>query len=325
MAVDSASTREAQLLVDSEDPKYPDEKGDRLKQLRAFCQAARFGSISRGAKQVMATSPAVSTHIRTLEKQLRVVLFKRHGPRITLTPVGERLFELAMPLVQGLDRLPDIFAEQHHGIVADHLLIGAGHISAAYLLPKYLKRFRDRYPEVRIEVRTARGEERLRWLRGYDLDIVVVAAEVPPPDLEFHPVLVSEPILITPLDHPLAGRQSVALEELAGYPFVGNATTGYARQSVESILRQHGYIPEVVVEVDGWDAVTTYVAAGVGISFVPDICLTPHDRFWKISCKDTIPPRRYGVLVRRDGLCSLTTRRFLRILDSEAPEAPGAP
>ena len=84
----------------------------------------------------MSSQPAVSLQVRTLEEELGVLLFERRGPRITLTRVGESLYQLAMPLVEGMDRLPNTFAEKHHGVVADVLRIGAGQTSAgSYLLP----------------------------------------------------------------------------------------------------------------------------------------------------------------------------------------------
>ena len=85
----------------------------------------------------------------------------------------------------------------------------------------------------------------------------------------------------------------------------------------------HGVAPDVVVEVDGWGVITNYVAAGIGISFVPDLCLTEHDPLWKISLKSYIPQRRYGAITRRDRLMTLAASRFLRIVASDLPEASG--
>ena len=88
------------------------------------------------------------------------------------------------------------------------------------------------------------------------------------------------------------------------------------------MLRLHGVAPEMVVEVDGWGVITNYVAAGVGIAFVPDLCLSEHDRLWRISFADRVPPRRYGAMTRRDGLLSLAARRFLGVM---APACSGTP
>ena len=183
--------------------------------LRAFCQTARLGSITDAAKQLRSSQPAMSLQVRALEKALGVRLFERRGPGLSLTRAARSIYEVAMPLVVAMDRLPDTFAEDHGGEVADVFSIGAGQTSATYLLPKYLKTFREQFPETELLVRTGTGRQRLDWLRDYELDVIVTAMDIVPPDVEFHPVLESEAVLITPLDHPLAGRDSVAVGETA--------------------------------------------------------------------------------------------------------------
>ena len=273
----------------------------------------------------MSSQPAVSLQVRALEKGLGLPLFDRRGPNLSLTRVGEMLYQLAMPLVQGVDRLPDTFVEQHRGVFTDILRIGAGELSAAYLLPRYLKQFQQLYPGTRVEVRTGSGRERLRWIRDYETDLVVAALDVPQPDLEFRPVVASTPILITPEDHPLAGRTSVTLEDMATYPFVGHASTHLIRRIMDTVARTKGVVLDVVVQVDGWNMIKDYVASGVGISFVPNLCLTEHDRLWQISVEGFVPQRRYGLITRRDGLIALAARRFLDIMLPETSETPEGP
>ena len=295
---------------------------DRLKQLRAFCQVARLGSISRAAEYLALSQPAVSMQVSTLESDLRVLLFERHGPRIALSPIGRRLHRLALPLVEGLDRLPDTFAEAHFGVVVDDLTIGAGQVSAAFLLPRYLKRFRQRNARVRINVRTDSGRQRLDWLRGHEVDVVVSALDSPASDLEFHPIMKSEFVVVTPEDHPLAGRESVALADTAPFHFVGHSRKHYVRQIAEVILRQHGFTPKVAAEVDGWHAIVRYVAAGVGISVVPDICIASDDRVHKIQITHgKLPPRQYGVITRPEGPLSLAASRLLEIMVAGVQDA----
>ena len=297
-------------------------RGDRLKQLRAFCHAARLGSISRAAEHIMSSQPAVSLQVRVLEQELGVALFERRGPRIVLTRAGESLYERAMPLVVGIDRLPGTFAEDHYGVVEDVLTIGAGQTSAAYLLPEYVERFRERWPDFAIEIRTASGEQRLRWLRGYEVDLVVASVDVAPRDVDFHPVRASQFVLITPADHALGGRTSVGIEEAAAYPFVGHRRTRYVGRLAEILFRIHGVVPDVVVEVDGWGVITNYVAAGVGIAFVPDLCLNERDRLWRIPFEGAVPPRRYGAMIRRDAQLALPARRFLGVMVPGLSRAP---
>lgn len=305
------------------DGQHLHQRRDRLKQLRAFCQAARFGSISRAAEQVMSSQPAVSMQIRTLEEELGVLLFERRGPRIALSRIGQRLYQLAMPLVEGMDRLPDAFAEEHYGEATDDLCIGAGQVSAAYLLPKYLQRFREKYPEIRIEVKTGAGQQRLDWLRNHDLDLVVTAMDITPDDVVFHPVLESRLVVIASEDHPLAVRDSVSLEEAASYPTVGHTSGHYVRQIGEVFMRLHGVASNVVVEVDGWGVITNYVAAGVGIALVPDLCVSEHEPIRRIRLENAIPRRLYGAATRREGPVSLAVSRFLEIMVADSSVESG--
>jgi DNA-binding transcriptional LysR family regulator len=269
----------------------------------------------------MSSQPAVSTQIRTLEEEIGVQLFERRGPRIALSRIGQRLYHLAMPLVEGMDRLPDTFSEEYYGVFSDDLRIGAGQVSAGYLLPEYLKRFRESYPGLRIDVKTGTGQQRLDWLRSHELDLIVAAMDVPPPDVEFHPVVESELVLITPEDHPLAGRDFVTLEEIGVYAFVGHTTGHYTRQIAEVVLRLRGVAPKVAAEVNGWGVIMNYVAAGVGISVVPDLCLTGHDRIRKVRFEGVVPRRKYGAITRRGGPLSLAASRFLDLMVAGLPDA----
>ena len=325
MDSDIAGVRGRRPAADVENRKQRYPKGDRLKQLRAFCQTARLGSISRAAEQIMSSQPAVSLQVSALEEELGLSLFDRRRPHMTLTRVGESLYQLAMPLVQGMDRLPTPLPSSTMASSRIYFVSEPGRSPLRTCCPKYLKQFQQQYPGTRIHVRTGTGRERLRWLRDYEIDLVVAAMDVPRPGFDFHPVLASDPVLITPEDHPLAGRTSVTMEEIAAYPIVGHASTHLNRQVLETILRLKGIVLDVVVEIDGWDMITNYVAAGIGISFVPELCLSKRDQVWRIPIKGIIPQRRYGAITRRDGLLALAASRFLRIMAPEVSETRGGP
>ena len=297
---------------------------DRLKQLQAFCEAARRGSISGAAKAVGLSQPVVSLQVRAIEEEFGVALFERRGPRIVLTPVGERLYESAMPLVQGMLRLPALFAEAHHGTPAQSLRIGAGQTSAAYLLPGPLKRFAERHPGMSFEVRTGTGPERLEWLRAFDLDAVVGVVDATVPGVEFHPIRTTRMVLVTPLRHPLANRGPVAPAALARHGLVAPVSGRDARRLQDTMLHLHGVAPRVLVEVDGWGAIVNHVAAGAGIAFVPDMCVNAWDPVATVAVKARAVPRIYGIAVRSDGLMTQAVRRFVEMLASEAPGAGDA-
>ena len=221
-----------------------------------------------------------------------------------------------MPVVVGMDRLPDTFAERHRGELSGEFRIASGRASAMYIVPDLLEPFLDRYPGIQVHVRLGTGRERMDWLRAYEVDVVVGAAAVPPPDLSFHFLTASRFFLITAEDHPLAGRESVEIAEAVKYPVIAPRSGTFVRRAADLIIRQHRLAADVVMEVDGWSAIKRYVEAGVGIGLVPGICLTARDRVWRIPLDRYFPDRRYGVFMRRDPVPSLAAERFVELMDS---------
>jgi len=101
-------------------------KQNRLKQLRAFCFAARDGRISRAAEQLYLSQPSVSLQVQALERELETTLFERRGPNIRLTPQGQALVEIALPLVEGIDALPENFRSELGDLNSGEISIAAG-------------------------------------------------------------------------------------------------------------------------------------------------------------------------------------------------------
>ena len=296
-------------------PLRPSEsRRHRLRQLRAFCHVARLGSISKAAERIFSSQPTVSIQVRALEEELDVALVERNGPNITLTPAGKDFYRLAVHLVEDIDRLPDTFAEQFHRVAVD-IHIAAGETAAAVLLPQYLRRFSEQQPDTRVNVRTGSGRDCLRWLRAFEVDLVIAAMDVEPPDLRFHPVVSSELVLITPEVHPLAERESASLEDLSAYPVISHTAGMHVRQFGEMFLHQHRVPIRLVVEIDGWDGIKAYVEAGFGIAVVPELCLDKRDRVCRIPLETFIPPRRYGAITRREGTLPMAVRTIIGIMD----------
>ncbi len=191
MASDSTST-----------PRFA-YKADRLKPLRAFCQVARLGSVSRAAVALYVSQPAITLQLQALERELGVRLFERVGRRLTPTREGDALYELARPLVEGLDSLPAAFREQIKGLDAGELHVAAGSSTILYLLPKIVEAYRQAHPQVRLILHNVTGAGGLDLLRSDGVDLAVGSMLDAPSDLDYAPVYRFEPMLITPPDHPL--------------------------------------------------------------------------------------------------------------------------
>lgn len=290
-------------------------KRHRLKQLRAFCHAARLGSFSRAAECLGLSGPAVALQVRELEYELEAVLFERGAGGVRLTAAGEAFHALAAPLVDGVDGLLEGFAGRFVDEVTGRVDLAASVAGAAVVLPPYVRRFRERYPAVRLRVRSRLLGEGLGLLRAGEVELVLGAREpLVDPALEYREMRTYDIVLITALGHPLAGRATVTREEVAEWPAIVPPAGTYSRQSGETAARELGLDTRAVVEVGGWGVIKRYVERGFGISVVPSLCLHPSDQVSVVPLSEHFAARSFGVYTRRGQALSAPARRLLEVL-----------
>ena len=290
-------------------------KRHRLRQLRAFCRAARLGSMARAAEQLGLSPPAVALHVRKFEHELDAVLFERGGRGVTLTAAGKRLHALAGPLMDAMDALLEDFAEHVEDDVTGRVDVGASAAGAAIVLPPYVKRLRDRYPGVRLRVRNAALGEGLALLNAGELEMVLGAREpLEGYALEYHEMLRYDIVLITSREHPLAGRETVTPKEAAEWPAIVPPAGSYSRQFGETAAREFGVDAQAVLEVGGWGVIKRYVERGIGICVVPSICLHETDDVSVIRFEEHVRARSFGVYTRHGKALSAPARALVGLL-----------
>jgi len=292
-------------------------KQNRIQQLRGFCFTAAEGSISRAAERMYLSQPSVSLQIQALERELNVTLFERRGPRIKLTPDGELLFAMAMPLVDQIDKLPDEFAARRGDINQGRIDVAAGWSTILYVLPSFVEAFREAHPHIELKLHNVTGAEGLAQLRAGHVDFAVGPLLEVPEDIEFHPIVSYEPLLITALNHPLAKKKHITLKELSKHPFILPPRHLSTWSTVDSAFKKHGLPYEVAMEVGGWEVIKKYVELGLGISVVMSICITGGEKLAVMPANEYFPNRTYGVVIRKGKFLSPQARRFVDLMLGE--------
>ncbi len=291
-------------------------KQNRLKQLRAFCHAARTGSISLAAEALFLSQPSVSLQIQALEREFEIVLFERRGPHIKLTPEGEVLYRLARPLVEGIDKLHETFAAEYGKLESGQLDIAAGESTILYILPEPMKRFTEAYPNVRVRLHNVTGRDGLAMLRKDEVDFAVGSMLEVPDEISYRPVVVYNPVLITPLDHPLAGKADIQLGDISPFGLILPPRHLSTWRIVDLVFKQHRVGYRVALEAGGWEIIKKYVELGLGISIVTDVCLTGEERLARIPLDRYFPKRSYGIVLREGRFLSPQAKRFIEIMES---------
>jgi DNA-binding transcriptional LysR family regulator len=291
-------------------------KGNRLKQLRAFCQAVKFGTVARAAEALFLSSSSVSLQLSALEKELGARLLERTRPRLALTSEGQTLYDLARPLVEGIESLDQHFRAQRQGIDQGEVNIAAGASTIQYLLPSLVRDYRERFPDVRLQLSNVTGKDGLALLRSDQVDFAVGSMLDVPHDVSYEPVHWFDPRLILPLDHPLAAKTDIALEDLSPYGLILPPQRLTTYRLVDLVFQQRRVPYRVAIEVGGWEVIKQYVAMGLGISIVTGICLNDEDksRLAVRNMRRYFPQRSYGVVIRKGKYLSQQARAFIDLV-----------
>jgi DNA-binding transcriptional LysR family regulator len=299
-------------------------KGNQLKQLLAFCAVAKSGKMTDAAEELFLSQPAISLQVRALERELDTVLFERHGPRINMTREGQELYEMARPLVEGLETLNARFNRQMKGdLDSGEVVIAAGESTIIYLLPRLVSQFRERYPNIHVTLRNVTGRDGLAMIRDDEVDLAIGSMLDVPSDISYQPVYSFEPALIMPLGHDLADRKRVHIEDIAPYGLILPPRRLTTWRMVDRVFQQHQVPFNVTLEVGGWEVIKRYVELDFGISIVTGICLRDDDKLVAKNMSAYFPKRSYGTVMRRGKYLSPQARAFVEVAEEAImPDSP---
>jgi DNA-binding transcriptional LysR family regulator len=242
-----------------------------LAQLHAFVVLAEELHFGHAAARLGIAQPPLSQQIRRLEEKVGHPLFSRAAGRVALTPAGRELLPAARRALA--DLAAGLAAARAVGDGrAGRLRIGFAASLALTVLPGLLRAFRQRYPEVDLDIREMTTAPQLTALRERTIDVGLLRE--PPeeePGLGFRTVL-SEPFTaVLPSAHPLATQRTVPLAGLADSPFVllPRAAGPRLYDRITGLCAAAGFTPRIAQHAVEWQTVCALVETGLGVSLAP--------------------------------------------------------
>jgi DNA-binding transcriptional LysR family regulator len=239
-----------------------------------FDAVAREGSMTAAATALGYTQSAVSQAVAALEKEAGTPLLERYARGVRPTAAGEVVARHAAILREQLDRAAGDLDDHLHAR-AGRLRIAAFPSAASVLVPPAVAAFRAEHPGVELSVAGTEPEEATAGLRDGRFDLAVVfdydfAPVLDPAGLVLHALGGDEMLVALPPGHPAAGRDSVAMAELAHETWVSNT------DRTCSLMLHHGaaaagFEPTVAFASDDYGAVGRLVVAGVGVALIPEL------------------------------------------------------
>lgn len=242
-----------------------------LRQLRYFLAVAEEQSFSRAARRLHVSQPPLSVQVKALERELGVTLLERSNRGVTLTAAGQAFRDEVVGIFGRLEQARLRARAAGQGEVGT-LSVGFVSIADYGILPPALKRFRELYPRVDVQLHELTTDAQIDQIRAARLDLGIALGPVDQPDLTFETVLRERLLLAVPTSRRLARTEgAVPLKALAAESFIipPREVAPGLFDLIVGECRASGFAPRITQYARQMQTVVGLVASGMGVALVP--------------------------------------------------------
>jgi len=238
----------------------------------AFLAVAEELHFGRAAARLHMAQPPLTRTIQQLERQLDAPLFDRTTRRVRLTPQGEALVGPARDILSAFETAKRAVVYAGQGEVG-RVAIGFAGPSSHGLIAALAQRVRQDQPGIELTLSsTTYGTDAIGQLGDATLDLAIVRWDTTPPGMASRVVRVDHYVIVVPASHPLAGRDSVSMGELAEeqWIFLESSTGSSLREAALTKAQHVGFVPRIAQQAPDTWTIMALVAAGVGVTMSVD-------------------------------------------------------
>lgn len=264
-----------------------------LRQLRYFEALARHGHFGRAAEASAISQPALSMQMRELEEELGSPLFERSARRLRLTRLGEAVLERARAILRSVDELDEL-ARALKDEFMGNLRLGIIPTIAPYLLPAILRDLAVKHPGLQMQVRESLTPRLIRELEEGRIDAAIVALPVSEPELAEVSLLREEFVLVRPLSE--AGKPVPSPESLREMRLLLLEEGHCFRDQALSFCKAAAAAPREMLEASSLSTLVQMVAAGVGVTLIPEMAVPVETRSGPVALARFSEPKPFRTI-----------------------------
>ncbi|MFC4557896.1 LysR family transcriptional regulator [Virgibacillus kekensis] len=297
-----------------------------MRQLRYFHTIAKVGQITRAAKQLHMAQPPLSQSLKALEDELGVMLFERNGRKMELTEAGTVLYKKAERLFNYLDEAKMEVIETGKGMKGK---LSIGCVKSCFSnVPNRLRKFREQYPNVKIELREGDTYRLKEQLHNRDIDLAIVRLPLEMKPFSSYSLPTEEYVVIIPEQWVGNDDHVISLKELAKIPLLLlHRINGVGQfEVIMNTFREKKLKPNIICECPDVDMILDLVNEEIGATIVPVSAVTKLDhRNTKIlAIKDANVVSESSIIWLKDRYLSKSASRFIELF-KEAKNAEISP
>jgi len=244
-----------------------------LQQLRILKAIATEKNFTKAAELLYLSQPSLSKQIKTLEKNLNVLLINRENNKISLTENGKVLLRYSERILALCEESCRALIDLKNG-ERGNLIVGASQTIGTYLLPRVLALFAQSYPQIDLKVQVNSTRIIARNVINREVDIAIVGGEIPDElkkNLTVEHFVEDELSLIVSKSHPFAAKGAITKEDLYHLNFITLNSNSTIRKFIDNILIQnHIEIKQlkIIMQLNSIEGIKTAVSLGLGAAFV---------------------------------------------------------
>lgn len=299
-------------------PKQFYYKRNRFQQLRGFCYTIQTGSMSKAAQKIGLSQSAITLQIQSLERDLGVKLFNRKNTKVEATEDGKKLYSYCISYIYQTDNLFENFLESLEEAKSQIVNIASNHVGISYILPKYIKKFKDTYHDVKFQIRNLSKSESISRILSNEIDFFIypITPGETLKELEFIPIVKYQPILLIKNDHFLAQKSNVTLSDIAKFELVRIDPKLITLPAFEELLIAHNIKSNIEFEMSDWEILKKFVKAGIGVAMISNIILEGENdnELTQRVLTDYFPEMTYGIFVKKGKKLKGLTAKFFDLL-----------
>jgi DNA-binding transcriptional LysR family regulator len=243
-----------------------------VRNLTYVLEVAKQQNFTKAAEILHLTQPTLSKLVKSMEDELGVTLFDRSGKYIKLTDAGTAAIQQIHLIIQAVNDLYttlDDVSQLKTGLIK----IGLPPVISTVFFPRVIAPFKKKYPNIEFAMVEEGAKKVEQLVLDGSIDMGVVISPDEDSSLWKMPFIQQQVSLLLHKSHALSGRASVSLPELSKEPFILFAKGFAVRHHVIEACHSVGFHPEIAYESSQWDLLVEMVAAGLGVSFLPEaIC-----------------------------------------------------
>lgn len=255
-----------------------------FQQLKYICAIADTGSFSRAAERCHVAQPSLSQQVLKLEEDLGARLFDRLGRSVRLTEAGRAFLPHARSILHQMEAARS-GVEDKRTDVRGSVAVGIIPTVAPYMMPQFVAAFSKKYPDARLRILEETTPVLIESLRNLSLDVAILALPLRHKEFQLYPLRTEPLYAALARDHARAGAKNISLRELRGEQFVMLRDGHCFRDLSVAACSRAKVNPRIAFESGQFSSLLGMVAAGVGVSLVPEMAVDKSARcsFVRIS------------------------------------------